>query len=303
MIVAIILAPGCISGQVHLSGEQADKLIVEKPEAAYPPLAKQMRLQGAVKADVTVSEAGAVSSTKLISGHPLLVTAALDAVKKYRYKPYLIDGRAAPFITTFEVLFSVGIPKKEYDEEQSVNERYFKEGDKCCALLKEQKTVEAEEVCKAAVPIADQLPEGQGLTKMLAYESQQIQNSGGLSVTQNHSSCDGVNRLVTATEAGGSSEWTQTFGYDRWGNRIVSSGYTPNADQTPSDLTKFSGNRWTRGAGDAYDNAGNQVSVASKASPGVASSTFQFDAENRMTQSNVANMGNVNTAMTAWGAG
>jgi len=148
--------------QARLSIEQADKLIVEKPEAAYPPLARQMRLQGAVKADVTISESGTVSSTKLISGHPLLVTAALDAVKKYRYKPYLIDGRAVPFITTVEVPFSVGIPKKDYDEQQSVNERYFKEADKCRALLKDKKSVEAEEVCKEALPIADQLPDSQG---------------------------------------------------------------------------------------------------------------------------------------------
>ncbi len=171
LLTALVSTPPILHAQTRLGTEQADQLILEKPEASYPPLARQMRLQGTVKADVTVSEFGTVSSTKVVSGHPLLVTAALDAVKKYRYKPYLIDGKAAPFITTVEVPFSVGIPKKEYDEQQSVNERYFNEADKCRALLKEQKSVEAEEVCKAAVPIADQLPESQGLTKRLAYEN------------------------------------------------------------------------------------------------------------------------------------
>lgn len=171
LLAALVSTPLGLDAQTRLSTEQAAQLILEKPEAAYPPLAKQMSLQGTVKADVSVSESGTVSSTKVVSGHPLLVTAALDAMKKYRYKPYLIDGKAAPFITTVEVSFSVGIPKKEYDEQQSVNERYFKEADKCRALLKDQKSAEAEEVCKAAVPIADQLPESQGLTKMLAYEN------------------------------------------------------------------------------------------------------------------------------------
>jgi len=61
-----------------------------------------MRLQGTVKVAVTVSETGSVSSTKVVSGHPLLVTAAIDAVKHYRYKPYLADGKAAAFVTTVE---------------------------------------------------------------------------------------------------------------------------------------------------------------------------------------------------------
>jgi TonB family protein len=171
LLTALVSTSPGLHAQTRLSTEQAAPLILEKPEAAYPALAKQMSLQGMVKADLIVSESGTVSSTRVVSGHPLLVTAALEAMKKYRYKPYLIDGKAAVFITTVEVSFSVGIPKKEYDDQQSVNERYFKEADKCRSLLKEQKSAEAEEVCKAAVPIADQLPASQGLTKMLAYEN------------------------------------------------------------------------------------------------------------------------------------
>jgi TonB family protein len=169
-VVTNDLATLSLLAQTRLSTEQADRLIVEKPEPVYPPLAKQMRLQGTVKADVTVSESGSVSSTKVVSGHPLLVTAALDAVKKYRYTPYLINGKAVSFITTVEVPFSVGIPKKQYDDQQTINEEYFKEADKCQDLRKKQQWGEAEEVCKAAVPLAEQLEE-QGLTKMLAYES------------------------------------------------------------------------------------------------------------------------------------
>ena len=167
-ILLIATVPAC--GQIRLSVEDAAKLIVEKPEAIYPPLAKQLRLQGTVKADVTVSEAGVVGSTKLISGHPMLVTAAMDTVKKYTYKPYLVGGKPVPFVTIVEVSFSIGIPKKEYDDQQAINQKYFKEADKCQDLRKKQQWPEAEEVCKAAIPLAEQL-EGQGLTKMLAHES------------------------------------------------------------------------------------------------------------------------------------
>ena len=159
-----------VYGQTHLSPEQADKLLIEKPEPVYPPLAQQTKTQGTVKVEITVSENGAVGSTKLVSGHPLLVTAALDAVKKRRYQPYVAEGKAAPFVTTVEIPFSVGIPKKEYEEQQAANEQYFKADDKCRGLLKANKWAEAEQVCRAAVPLAQQLGGHQGLTKMGAYE-------------------------------------------------------------------------------------------------------------------------------------
>ena len=54
------------------------------------------------------------------------------------------------------VSFLVGIPKKEYEEQQAVNEKYFKEDEKCRGLLKATKWSEAEQICKAAVPLAQQ---------------------------------------------------------------------------------------------------------------------------------------------------
>jgi len=89
-------------GQIRLDSEDAAKLIIEKPEAIYPPLAKQLRLQGTVKADVSVSETGSVIATRLIGGHPILVTPAMDAVKEYIYKPYVVDGKPSAFVSTVD---------------------------------------------------------------------------------------------------------------------------------------------------------------------------------------------------------
>lgn len=170
VMMMTVSAPVRLHAQIRLSTEDAAKFLIEKPEPVYPQLAEQMRLQGTVKVEVTVSDSGSVSSTKVVNGHPLLVTAAVDAVKKYRYKPYLADRQAVPFITTVEISFSVGIPRKQYDDQQAINEKYFKEADKCRDLRQKHQWAEAEGVCKAAVPFAEQLVE-QGLSKMLAYES------------------------------------------------------------------------------------------------------------------------------------
>ncbi|HLK62276.1 MAG TPA: TonB family protein [Bryobacteraceae bacterium] len=70
---------------------QVEKLI-DQPPPKYPPLAKQARIQGVVTLKVLIAEDGTVKSAQLVSGHPLLAPAALDAVKRWRYLPTLVDG-------------------------------------------------------------------------------------------------------------------------------------------------------------------------------------------------------------------
>ena len=53
----------------------------------YPPLAKQMNVTGKVKIETTVAADGHVLATKVVGGSPLLVNAALDALKKWRFEP------------------------------------------------------------------------------------------------------------------------------------------------------------------------------------------------------------------------
>ena len=52
----------------------------------YPELAKRMSISGVVKVEVVVAPNGSVKSTKVVGGHPLLVNAAVDAVKKWRFE-------------------------------------------------------------------------------------------------------------------------------------------------------------------------------------------------------------------------
>ena len=176
MIVFLVLlgAIACAMpalAQVRLSPQAAEGRLVEQTDPVYPPLATATRLQGTVKVDVTVSESGRIASTKLISGHPLVVPAALDAIKKRRYTPYVADGGPTSFVATVEIAFSMGVPKEQYERQQALSDKYFKLEDKCRALFKSGEWNVAEQACKAAVPSADQLGDHQGLTKMGAYEN------------------------------------------------------------------------------------------------------------------------------------
>jgi protein TonB len=72
----------------------------------YPPLAKQARIQGVVLLEAVISKDGAIDNLRVISGHPLLTQAAIDAVKQWRYKPTLLNGEPVEVVTTITVNFA-----------------------------------------------------------------------------------------------------------------------------------------------------------------------------------------------------
>jgi protein TonB len=76
-------------------------------EPAYPPLARSARVQGQVVLDVVIGKDGAVKSIKAESGHPMLVPAAIDAVKQWRYQPYKLDGKPVEVDTQVLVNFKL----------------------------------------------------------------------------------------------------------------------------------------------------------------------------------------------------
>jgi len=70
---------------------QAPRLI-RKIQPQYPELAKETRTQGVVVLDCVIDQQGNVTQMKLVSGHPLLVQAALNAVRQWKYQPTLLNG-------------------------------------------------------------------------------------------------------------------------------------------------------------------------------------------------------------------
>ncbi len=91
--------------RVHLSEEALQALLVAKTVPAYPPLARQAHVQGMVVLDADISKDGTIESLRVISGHPMLVPAAIDAVKQWRYKPYLVNASSVPVNSKIMVNF------------------------------------------------------------------------------------------------------------------------------------------------------------------------------------------------------
>lgn len=165
---------GQAHAQVRLSSEEAEKLVIEKPEPAYPPIAKAARAEGIVKIEATVSEQGVVTSAKAISGHPLLQSTAVSSVKRRKYKAYMVDGKPVPFVTEVYIRFPPGTlsgaQKQDSERQEELARQYFKEDDKCRDLVRGQKWKEAEESCGVIVRIADQFSDDRALERMGAYE-------------------------------------------------------------------------------------------------------------------------------------
>jgi protein TonB len=93
--------------RVRVSGGVSQGLLVRRVQPAYPPLARQARIQGTVVLAAEISKDGAIQNLHLISGHPMLAPAAIEAVKQWKYKPYLLNGEPVEVETTVQVNFTL----------------------------------------------------------------------------------------------------------------------------------------------------------------------------------------------------
>jgi protein TonB len=94
--------------RVKQGGQVTAAMIVTQTKPIYPPLARQARIQGNVVLHAIIDKDGRVAQLEVISGHPLLVQSALDAVKQWRYKPTLLNGDPVEVDTTITVTFTMG---------------------------------------------------------------------------------------------------------------------------------------------------------------------------------------------------
>jgi len=75
-----------------VSSEVMEANLLKRVEPEYPRMAWNARIQGVVRLQAVVSKTGVITKLHAISGHPILIQAALDAVKQWEYKPFLVDG-------------------------------------------------------------------------------------------------------------------------------------------------------------------------------------------------------------------
>ena len=93
---------------VRVSQGVTEGLLVRKVVPVYPPMARQAHVQGAVKLQAVIGTDGTIQNLRLLSGHPLLARAAIDAVEDWRFKPYMLNGHPVEVETEITVNFSLG---------------------------------------------------------------------------------------------------------------------------------------------------------------------------------------------------
>jgi len=95
------------TGPLRVGGNVQAARIVNRVQPVYPPLARQTRISGTVRLHAIIGKDGAITSLEVMSGHPLLQQAALDAVRQWRYQPTLLNGEPVDVDTTIDVIFSL----------------------------------------------------------------------------------------------------------------------------------------------------------------------------------------------------
>ena len=93
--------------RIRVGGNVQAANLVRKVTPVYPPLAKQARVQGTVRFTAIIGRDGAIQNLQLVSGHPLLVPAATEAVKQWVYRPTMLNGEPVEVITQIDVNFTL----------------------------------------------------------------------------------------------------------------------------------------------------------------------------------------------------
>jgi periplasmic protein TonB len=93
--------------RVRVSSGVSSGLLIRKVSPTYPPLARQARIQGTVVLQAQISKDGSIQNLQLVSGHPMLAPAAIEAVKQWKYKPYLLNGEPVEVETQVQVNFTL----------------------------------------------------------------------------------------------------------------------------------------------------------------------------------------------------
>jgi periplasmic protein TonB len=93
--------------RVRVSSGVSNGLLIRKVNPVYPPLARQARISGTVLLQAQISKDGSIENLQLISGHPMLAPAAIEAVKQWKYKPYLLNGEPVEVDTQVQVNFTL----------------------------------------------------------------------------------------------------------------------------------------------------------------------------------------------------
>jgi periplasmic protein TonB len=99
-------APSVVQRAVQLS-HMSEGDLIRKVLPTYPPLARSARIQGTVVLKAMISKQGTIENLQLLSGHPMLAPAAIEAVRQWRYRPYVLNNEPVEVETQITVNFAL----------------------------------------------------------------------------------------------------------------------------------------------------------------------------------------------------
>ena len=92
-----------------MGGKVQEAKLIHRVMPTYPPLARQARISGVVKLQGIIGKDGRIRELQLLSGHPLLAQAALDAVRQWVYSPTFLNNEPVEVIAPIDVNFTLGL--------------------------------------------------------------------------------------------------------------------------------------------------------------------------------------------------
>lgn len=98
---------GAAPGRIRVGEAVQEQRLIRRVNPVYPPLAQQALIQGIVRLTLLISREGTVANVSVVSGHPLLIAAAIDAAKQWIYQPTLLNGAPVEVVTSASVPFNL----------------------------------------------------------------------------------------------------------------------------------------------------------------------------------------------------
>jgi protein TonB len=91
--------------RVRISSGLADSLVIYHPAPQYPQMARIAHITGDVILKITIDRTGEVTDVSATQGHPILIQSAIDAVRQWRYRPYVLNGEAVEVESTVKLQY------------------------------------------------------------------------------------------------------------------------------------------------------------------------------------------------------
>lgn len=111
-LIQLILVAACSASSLFAQKEprkvnqtQAMGAVTTRVQPEYPAIARQLKLGGAVDVEVVITEEGVPEDVRIVSGNPVLTKPCVDAVKKWRFKPFLEGGKAVKAVAALTFTF------------------------------------------------------------------------------------------------------------------------------------------------------------------------------------------------------